>query len=216
MAFLVFEGLDGSGKSTLIRELTIELSSYNIPYLVTREPGGSKLGNEIRAILLRQGSEPPTPRAEILLYEAIRNQHVELTIKPFLQTGGWVLCDRFTASSLAFQGGGRQLNDSDIQWLNTFATDGLLPDLNIFLDLPVEEIQKRCQQRHQEDGIQPDRFEVENTAFHKKVHKSYLQQIVKQPDKWLVLDAEQTPSDMRQKLMLHLEKWLLPYKKRMV
>ena len=215
MSFLVFEGLDGSGKSTLIKALTGELSSRSINYLVTREPGGSHLGDAIRKLLLQRGEdvEVPTPRTEILLYEAIRSQHVEWTIKPFLQKKNhWVICDRFTASSLAFQSGGRGLAIEDVQWLNDFATGGLSPDLNVFLDIPVEAIQSRCSHRHQKEGIQPDRFEVEDVSFHRKVRQAYIQQIERESHKWLVLDATTSTTNMKQTLMNELikKKWLPP------
>ena len=201
MAFLVFEGLDGSGKSTLIKELAFWLSSKNIEYLITKEPGGTPLGYELRSILTRhksKDSDIPTPKAELLLYEAIRSQHVEHKIKPFLNKKGWVLCDRFTYSSVAFQAGGRQLNIKDVQWLNFFATNGLSPDLIVFLDLPVEEAQRRCHIRSQKDGIALDRFELENIEFHQNVRQAYLDQINEEPNKWLVLNSIQDVSQLKQ------------------
>lgn len=212
MAFLVFEGLDGSGKSTLIQDLALALNSRKISYLVTREPGGTLLGDEIRNLLLKTGDdrECPTPKTELLLYEAIRSQHVALKIKPALQKNKWVLCDRFAPSTLAFQAGGRSLSLKDVEWLNHFATDGLQADLNVFLDLPVEEMHKRCGQRHHQKGQIPDRFEMENIGFHKKVRQSYLQQVQAAPHKWLVLDALTSTSDMKKTLMQELikKKWL--------
>ena len=212
MAFLVFEGLDGSGKSTLIKELSSHLSSQGINYLVTREPGGTQLGNELRTILIRKNNhiEIPTARTELLLYEAIRSQHVEITIKPFLLQNGWVLCDRFTASSIAFQAGGRHLSLSDVKWLNRFATCGLCCDLTVFLDLPIKEVQKRCHNRHQQNGVKPDRFELEDQQFYKNVRDAYLEEINREPTKWLVLDATQSVSRLKQILISRLvkEKWL--------
>lgn len=212
MAFLVFEGLDGSGKSTLIKELSSHLSFQGINYLVTREPGGTQLGNELRTLLVRKENklEIPTAKTELLLYEAIRSQHVEITIKPFLLQKGWVLCDRFAASSIAFQAGGRNLDVSDVKWLNHFATGGLCPDLTVFLDLPVEEVQKRCHRRHQQNGVKPDRFELEDQQFYKNVRETYLKEIDKEPVKWLVLDATQSLSQLKQILISRLikETWL--------
>lgn len=211
MAFLVFEGLDGSGKSTLIDGLSSKLSSHKINYLVTREPGGSPLGNKLRTLLIQKSnkSEIPIPKAELLLYEAIRVQHVEQTIKPFLKKG-WVLCDRFTFSSIAFQVGGRHLNLSEVKWLNSFATGDLCCDLAVFLDLPVDEVQKRCHDRHQQKGVGPDRFELEDKQFYKNVREAYLEEIHRQPERWLVLDATQSPSQLKAMLIKRLikEKWL--------
>src|SRR5690606_23902332 len=109
MPFVVVEGLDGAGKSTLISNIADELAELGIPYLHTREPGGTPLGEEVREILLRTKGDPPAPIAELFLYEAARQQHVQKVIKPALNAGRWVLCDRFTASTVAFQVGGRGL-----------------------------------------------------------------------------------------------------------
>ena len=212
MAFLVFEGLDGSGKSTLIEGLSSKLSSQGINYLVTREPGGSPLGNKLRTLLIQKSNklEIPTPKTELLLYEAIRAQHVEQTIKPFLNKKGWVLCDRFTFSSIAFQVGGRNLKLLDVTWLNNFAIGDLCCDLAIFLDLPVDEVQKRCHNRHQQNGVGPDRFEIEGKSFYENVRKAYLDEIDREPKKWLILDATQSPSQLKETLIERLikEKWL--------
>ena len=211
MAFLVFEGLDGSGKTTLIDGLSSKLSSQNINYLVTREPGGSPLGDKLRTLLIQKNnkSEIPNPKTELLLYEAIRAQHVEQTIKPFLKKG-WVLCDRFTVSSIAFQVGGRHLSLSDVKWLNDFAIGDLRCDLAIFLDLPVNEVQKRCHNRRRQNGIGPDRFELEDKQFYKNVREAYLDEIHREPKRWLVLDATQSSSQLKAVLIKRLvkEKWL--------
>src|SRR5688572_8822456 len=128
MAFLVFEGLDGSGKTSLIKLTAEHLTRNGITPLITREPGGTPLGEEIRKILLRKEGDTPTPRCEILLYEAIRAHHVDQAIIPALQRKQWVLCDRFTPSSVAFQAGGRYLKAQDIEWLNEFAIGQTKPD----------------------------------------------------------------------------------------
>ena len=135
MSFIVFEGLDGSGKSSLMAALEKELQQRQIQYHHTREPGGTRLSEEIRNMILRKEGPSPLPRTELLLYIASRAQHVEEVIAPKLQSGSWVLCDRFTASSVAFQGGGREIKESDVHMLNTFATGGLQADLTVLLDL---------------------------------------------------------------------------------
>src|SRR6185312_272345 len=128
----------GAGKSTLISGLTKEIKALGESVLVSREPGGSELGEEIRKLLLRISHDEPVPRAELLLYEAARAQHVEKIIRPALQRGEWVLCDRYSASSIAFQSGGRGLSRDKIDWLNDFATSQLKPALWVLLDLSTE------------------------------------------------------------------------------
>lgn len=206
MPFLAFEGLDGSGKSTLINGLKSELEKRAVQFVITREPGGSELGDEIRALLLRVKGEAPVPRAEALLYQAGRAQHVERLIRPALAAGKWVLSDRFDASSVAFQGGGREVQRTQIDWLNDFSTGGLKPDLYLLLDLTVEESLRRLQGRAQE----ADRFEREAKEFHEKVRQKYLQLVAERPEKWLVLSAAHSPVELLKQLLRALQekKWL--------
>ena len=210
MFFLVFEGLDGSGKSSLMNQLQNHLSLNNINFLKTREPGGTQIGDLLRNIILSKTSEVPSPRTELLLYEASRAQHVDRVIKPALDSKQWVLCDRFTASSVAFQAGGRQILEDQVNWLNDFATNSLKPDLNILLDLTVEESQRRRQQRAQQIGDSEDRMESEEEAFHQRVRAGFLKQAVLAPSEWLVLDAANTPTELFQSLLSELKsrKWL--------
>lgn len=206
MFFLAFEGLDGSGKSSLMNQLQNHLSQNNKSFIKTREPGGTVIGDQLRGIILAKTNEVPTPRTELLLYEASRAQHVDLVIKPALENKNWVLCDRFSASSLAFQSGGRQISEDQVNWLNDFATSSLKPDLNILLDLTVEESQRRRQKRGEDD----DRMESEEEAFHQRVRAGFLKQAVQHPTEWLVLDAAQPPEDLFQILIKELKsrQWL--------
>lgn len=201
MKFLVFEGLDGSGKSSLMAALENELVRRGQPVYRTREPGGTPLGDEIRNLILRKDGPAPTARAELLLYEASRAQHVDEIIKPILAKGVWVLCDRFAASSIAFQGGGREISEKDVVQLNDFATSGLKPDLTILLDLSVEESRRRRQGRGIENGSGEDRIESEADSFHEKVRNSFLKQANESPDSWLILDARETPNKLFQRLV---------------
>ena len=203
MSFLVFEGLDGSGKSSLMAALEQELGRRKIAFQRTREPGGTPLGDEIRHMILRKEGPSPLPRTELLLYQASRAQHVDEVIRPALQTGAWVLCDRFTASSVAFQGGGRAILESDVESLNDFATGGLKPDLTILLDLSVEESRKRRQGRGEQNGESEDRIESEADSFHEKVRQSFLRQAQAQAQagKWLVLDAKEPPAALFEQLL---------------
>ena len=209
MFFVVFEGLDGSGKSSLMKRLCESLLKQNQPVVMTREPGGTPLGDEIRDIILKQQSEPPTDRAELLLYQASRAQHVDKVIRPALAKKKWVLCDRFSASSIAFQGGGRGLSTEQVEWLNRFSTQDLSANLTVLLDLSVEESKKRRTGRSSTTGLAEDRIEAEAESFHEKVRQSFLTQAKSSKD-WLVLDASKTPDELFQILMNHLKglKWL--------
>ncbi|KYG62639.1 dTMP kinase [Bdellovibrio bacteriovorus] len=201
MKFLVFEGLDGSGKSSLMRALEGELARRGVAFQRTREPGGTPLGDEIRNMILRTEGPSPLPRTELLLYEASRAQHVEQVIRPALAKGTWVLCDRFTASSVAFQGGGRDISEKDVMSLNDFATGGLKPDLTILLDLSVEESRSRRQGRGAANGESEDRIESEADSFHEKVRQSFLKQARAEASSWLVLNAQETPEVLFQQLL---------------
>ena len=210
MAFLVFEGLDGSGKSTLIERLANELRTRGFDLILTREPGGTPLAEDIRKILLRTDAEVPDARTELLLYEASRAQHVERVIRPALQAGKWVLCDRFTASTVAFQSFARKLSRMDIDWLNKYAIGGVNPNLNVLLDLSVDESIKRRKGRVDSTGVEDDRFEREARDFHEAVRNGYLTQAKEDPKNWLVLNASLDPNELFKSLLKHLEErgWL--------
>lgn len=210
MAFIVFEGLDGSGKSSLMRGLEAELARRGISFHRTREPGGTPLGDEVRNIILRKEGPTPKPRAELLLYLVSRAQHVDEVIQPKLVAGAWVLSDRFAASSVAFQAGGRAIAEADVVALNRFATGGLSADLTVLLDLSVDEARKRQARRTSETGEAADRIESEKDSFHERVRQSFLQQAAAEPDTWLVLDASASTEDMLGTLLSVLKgkKWL--------
>lgn len=205
MAFIVFEGLDGSGKSSLMQALAGELENLKKKFIRTREPGGTELGDEIRHLILRKNGQAPTARTELLLYEASRAQHVDCVIRPALADNQWVLCDRFTASSVAFQAGGRSIVLQDVEWLNRFATNNLEPDLTVLLDLSVEESKKRRSGRSQALGQQDDRIESEADSFHEKVRNGFLIQAQSDSEKWLVLDARKTPAELSNELIQYLK-----------
>lgn len=200
MAFIAFEGLDGAGKSTLIQSLATHLKQARHNVVLTREPGGSPLGEQIRQLLLKKEGDPPVPRAELLLYEAARAQHVERTLRPAIQEGTWVLCDRYSASSLAFQVGGRSISRDVVDYLNEYATGGLEPHLWVLLDLPTEESLERIHRRS-EAGEEKDRMEEEALDFHQRVRSYYLKLAQENPQQWFVLDAYEAPQDLFQKLL---------------
>ena len=209
MPFIVFEGLDGSGKSTLIKSLSQELKSQSIPVTTTREPGGTPLGEQIRKILLKNDEDAPTAWAELFLYEACRRQNVEQVIRPSLEKGHWVLCDRFWASTSAFQSGGRDLDEEKVLQMNQWASDGLNPDLWVLMDLPLEEAQKRWENRTSFHPL--DRFEMEKLPFHEKV-RSYYNKLAKSKEygPWLIMDASQSTETLVRRLIQELKQrtWL--------
>lgn len=207
--FLVFEGLDGSGKSTLIQFLTQEIAACGHKFTLTREPGGTPLAEEIRHLLLRTEKESPVAPTELLLYAASRAQHVAKVIRPAIENGIWVICDRFTASTVAFQCFARGLSRSDTDWLNQFAIQGTSPDLTILLDISVEESARR-QTGRVSGGQSKDRMESEPSTFHESVRQGYLAQAKESPAAWLVLDARQTPEQLRDEVLRNLKErgWL--------
>ncbi len=210
MFFLVFEGLDGSGKSSLMKRLESHLKNQGQSLIMTREPGGTVVGDEIREIILKKQAQPPSSRTELLLYQASRAQHVDLVIRPALAEKKWVLCDRFTASSIAFQGGGRGISLDQVVWLNNFASDTLKPNLTVLLDLSVDESKKRRSNRESQTATTEDRIEAEADSFHEKVRKGFLDQAKADPQNWLVLNAAHTPEELYEQLVKNLteRQWL--------
>ena len=209
MRFIVFEGLDAAGKSTLIEKVESQLGQLGLATQQFRDPGSTELGESLRNIILSCKSEPPVGKAETLLYQAARVQMVEKKIKPALQTG-WVLCDRFYSSTIAFQVFARGLNMEDIQSLNDFVAASCRPDLFIYLDITVDESLKRKEKRCLETGVEQDRMEKENREFQEKVREGYLHQAKKSPQDWLVLDGTQSPDKLLEKVMGELKgrQWL--------
>lgn len=210
MFFLVFEGLDGSGKSSLMKRLESHLKNQGQSLIMTREPGGTVVGDEIREIILKKQAQPPSSRTELLLYQASRAQHVDLVIRPALAEKKWVLCDRFTASSIAFQGGGRGISLDQVVWLNNFASDTVKPNLTVLLDLSVDESKKRRSNRESQTATAEDRIEAEADSFHEKVRKGFLDQAKADPQNWLVLNAAHTPEELYEQLVKNLteRQWL--------
>ncbi len=213
MPFIVFEGLDGSGKSSLMSAFEKELKSKSLPVLRTREPGGTPLGDQIRELILSKAGPAPTARTELLLYEASRAQHVDQVILPALKSNTWVLCDRFSASSVAFQAGGRQISIEWVEKLNEFATDGLCPDLTVLLDLSVEESRRRRNLRASHGGESEDRIESEADSFHERVRQGFLKQAhgagypgarSQSHSQWLILDAGKKPEELLAELLHHV------------
>jgi len=180
--FITFEGGEGCGKSTQSRLLLKKLEQQNVPVVLTHEPGGTALGNELRRALKRRWGSFISPQAELFLVAASRAQLVAELIRPALQEGKVVICDRFTHSTMVYQGYGRGLDFTAIQMVNNMATRNLNPDLIIFLDIPPEQGLARKRSLK-------DRFEMENSSFHRRVREGYLKIAAADPDRWLVIDA---------------------------
>ncbi len=185
--FITFEGIEGSGKTTQIRLLVNWLQTRTSQVLVTREPGGTDIGEQIRTILLNPHNTAMTPEAEILLFSAARAQIVREVIRPHLDQGWIVICDRFADSTLAYQGYGHGLPLEDLRRITAFATGGLWPDLTIYLDLDVETGLRRKAATPEEWN----RMEAKEVAFHQRVREGYRALAAAEPHRWLVLDASQ-------------------------
>lgn len=197
MRFIVFEGLDGAGKSTLIQALLEHLKQQKISYDLVRDPGTTSVGEKLRAVIL-DPQEKPSAKTEVLMYEAARAQLVSERIAPALQKGQWVLSDRFASSTVAFQAWARGQNLAEIEWLNRYACDGISPDLIIYIDITVAESQNRQNKRNTQTGSAPDRIENEKIEFHEKVREGYLKQAQQSPQTWLVLDGMKKPEELFQ------------------
>jgi dTMP kinase len=187
-SFIVFEGGDGSGKSTQAGSLLRRLRRRGIKVLRTHEPGGTPLGQSLRRLL--KSGEPMTLISELMLFEAARAQLVEQVIKPFLAQGGVVITDRFTSSTMAYQGYGRGLDRELIERLNREATGGLEPDLTVLLDLPVEIALAR------KGGGGADTFDDAPVDFHRKIRQGYSALSAADPGGWLVLDGQRPPEEL--------------------
>lgn len=196
--FISFEGIEGSGKSTALTLLAQELERRGYDVLRTREPGGCGLGRALRPILLDARTRSLNMRAELYLFLADRAQHVAEVIRPALEAGQIVLCDRYTDSTLAYQGYGRGLDPEKLRRINEMATGGLVPDLTLLMDLPVGLGLERAGLRNQRQGtvLSEGRFDAESMDFHERVRQGYLALAAEEPQRIACIDAEQRPEDV--------------------
>lgn len=192
--FITFEGLDGCGKSTHLGRLAATLRGEGLEVVTTREPGGSPMGERIRGLLLDSRTIGVAPLAELALMFASRAQHISEVIMPALNRGAWVLCDRFTDSSEAYQGAGRQLGADSVMALHRVLCLGLQPDLTILLDNDVSDSVDRARRRNSAPGREVDenRFEQENRAFFQRVHEQFLAIARREPQRVVVIDARRS------------------------
>jgi dTMP kinase len=200
--FITFEGPEGSGKTTQMHLLAQYLQEQGYEPLITREPGGTPIGDRVRAILLDPAHEEMAPSTEFLLFSAARAQHVRQVIAPHLAQNGIVLCDRFADSSLAYQGYGYELDLEAVLSITEFATDGLVPDLSFYLNLPVE-----IGLRRKVGGAGDDwnRMEQKGIDYHQRVRAGYLAMTARDPDRWVVVDATESLSEIQAAIQRTIE-----------
>lgn len=205
--FVTLEGGEGAGKTTVLDALAQALQADGSDVVLTREPGGTALAEMIRELLLSPDHEPPLPQTELLLMFAARAQHVAHVIRPALARGAWVVSDRFTDSSYAYQGGGRGLPDDLIDVLARDVV-GIAPGLTLLLDLPVAEGRERARGRElQQGGSGPDRIESEQDAFFERVRGAYRARAAAQPGRFRVIDASAPASDVAAAAVSELQRW---------
>jgi dTMP kinase len=202
--FITVEGSEGVGKSTNIALIAELLAAAGHAPVQTREPGGTHFAERIRQLLLAHDDEPMSAWTELLLIFAARAQHLARVIEPALAAGQWVLCDRFTDATFAYQGGGRGLDPDHIAALESLVQGSLRPDLTLLLDAPVAVGQQRMR-----DRAAPDRFESEQGAFFERVRATYLQRAAAEPQRFLIVDASQPLPKVQAELRAALQRWLM-------
>jgi|SRR5581483_11234004 len=200
--FITFEGLDGSGKSTQLTKLAQTLTAEGRDVVATREPGGTRIGERVRALLLDSATSGLDPWSELALMFAARAQHVREVILPALERGQFVLCDRFTDSSEAYQGGGRKLGSEAILELHRILCAGLQPDLTLLLDTDVKASVARARRRNsQSAGGDENRFEQESHQFYERVHRKYLEIARRDAHRVMLLDARRDLETVHQEIV---------------
>lgn len=202
--FITVEGVEGSGKSTLVPFVQGYLLEKKVDLVITREPGGTEIAEVIRGVLLDHYEEKMSEDTELLLFFASRAQHIEHKIKPALQAGKTVLCDRFTDASYAYQSGGRGIDESRIAVLEEWVQKGLQPDITILLDVPPEIGLNRIQNRGP-----LDRFEIEKVTFFERVRAVYLERAKRYSDRYRVIDASQDLEDVKEDLIKMIDRFAL-------
>jgi dTMP kinase len=201
--FITLEGIEGVGKTTQVARLSAALNARGIAHVVTREPGGTPLAESIREVVLTAREEKLPPMAELLLMFAARAVHLANHIEPNLAAGNWVICDRFTDATYAYQGGGRRLDVRPIAALENMVQGSRRPDLTILLDAPVKNALARAAARNA--GAITDRFERERTEFFARVRDVYLARAAAEPERIAVIDAEQAIDDVGAAVLAKLE-----------
>lgn len=192
--FITLEGPEGSGKSSQLPALATFLSDAEYEVIETREPGGTAVGDQIRDVLMNLENVTIVPRTEILLFLAARAQHVDGLIKPALEAGKIVLCDRFGDSTLAYQGYGHQTDLDTLRSLLNFSTGGLKPDLTLLLDVPIVEGFRR----KRGNSVEWNRLDAYEEAFHERVRQGYFELAKEEPERWAIIDATQNKEEVQE------------------
>lgn len=190
--FLTVEGPEGSGKSTQLQMLAAHVRGGGLECVTTKEPGGTPISDRIRAILLDSAAVGMDSMTELMLYAASRRQHVAELIRPSLERGAIVLCDRYTDATLAYQGYGRRIDLGRLETLNAWATDGLQPDLTLVYDIDEQTGLSRAHRRNATMTVDEGRLEAEDLRFHRRVREGYLAMATAQPERFVVIDGSGT------------------------
>jgi dTMP kinase len=201
--FLTIEGIEGVGKTTQVARLSHYLAERGIDHVVTREPGGTPYAEKIRDLVLRPRDETLPPAAELLLMFAARAVHLANQIEPVLNAGRWVVCDRFTDATYAYQGAGRGMSQADIRFLETLVQGALRPDLTLLLDVPVDVGLERSRQR--DAGGVRDRFDSEQAEFFERVREGYLSRARAEPRRMAIIDAVASMDEVTRRMTKVLE-----------
>ena len=194
--FITFEGGEGCGKSTQVKRLAEALEAFGREVVVTREPGGTRLAELVRSLLKDERDDPPCDRSELLLFLAARAQRVKNVIRPALAAGKWVVCDRFSDSTFAYQGYGRGLPLDELRLMNGFACDGLTPDLTLLLDVRPEVARERMRRREEATNTSADRIEQAGDGFHDRLRAGFMELAAADPGRIKVIDANGTPDEV--------------------
>ena|SRR3990172_1369897 len=202
--FVSFEGIDGSGKSTQLRLLEAYLRKRGVPLVVAREPGGTEVGESIRQILLHSKNTGLKPVSELLLYYSSRYQNLHQNILPALASGQWVLCDRFSDASLAYQGYGRGISLDFIRRLNQEVVQQRMPDLTIYIDIEPQVALLRARERNQSSLYDEGRFENESLEFFNRVRQGYLKLAAENPHRIKIIDGNQSIENVHEDIIRHI------------
>jgi len=204
--FISLEGSEGVGKTSSLKFVEQQIAALGHEVVVTREPGGTELAEQIRGLLLAERQEPVESKTELLLMFAARYQHVTQVIKPALECGQWVICDRFVDASYAYQGGGRGIRVEQIEQLEQWCLDGFKPDFTLLLDMSVEDGLERTKKRGK-----ADRFETEKLAFYENIRSAYLNRAKKDPQRIKIIDASPSMEQVQKTIQAQLKSFVESY-----
>lgn len=206
-AFYAVEGIDGCGKTGIVRHLAECLANRGVDIVATREPGGTAQGETIRSLILAGADDAWDPQSELLLMTAARVEHVRRVILPALAAGRSVISDRYVGSTIAYQGAGRGISQTFIRDLHVATVGDVWPDLTIILDLDVETGLSRSRKRLSADAVNEGRFETLDLAFHRRIRQSYLDQAAVNPERYAVVDASGSPEQVRMRTVAAVDAW---------